>query len=152
MIDRSNDWFMTGLKTTTKQLFKYFLLFQIGGCLYYYIEIAVRGWSHWSMYLLGGFCFLFFSIQNKISWWDNRLDKQILRCLGFVLIGEFITGCIVNLWLGWNVWDYTGVPLNIMGQVCFPMAIFFALLCFLGIKLDYVIRKYAFGEEWRIED
>lgn len=139
-------------KHVVNLMLKYFLMFQVGGCIYYYIEVFIRGWSHWSMYLLGGLCFLFCSIQNKVPWWDDRLDKQVLRCLAFVLVGEFITGCMVNLWLGWEVWDYSNVPLNLMGQVCAPMAVFFAFLCLMGIGLDNLIRKYAFGEEWRREE
>lgn len=132
----------------TLTLVKYFILFQIGGCLYYYIEVINRGWSHWSMYALGGLCFLFCSVQNKIPWWDDKLYKQVLRCTLFVAVGEFITGCIVNLWKGWEVWDYSHVPLNLLGQVCLTMTFFFAGLCLIGIGLDLLIRKYAFGEDW----
>ena len=28
---------------------------------------------------------------------------------------EFVTGCVVNLGFGWNVWNYTNQPLNLMG-------------------------------------
>lgn len=129
-----------------KTIFKYSLLFNIGGCLYYYIEVLLRGWSHWSMYVLAGICFLFFSIQNKIPWWDQKMYKQLLRCTAFLLTGEFITGCMVNLWLGWNVWDYSNRPFNLMGQICLSMAVFFCFLAFLGILLDKQIRYYAFDE------
>ena len=131
-----------------KNIFKYILLFVIGGCLYYYIEVLLRGYSHWSMFVLAGFCFWFISIQNKITWWDQKLYKQILRCLLFVLAGEFITGCMVNLWLGWNVWDYSRMPLHLLGQVCLPAEFFFGILCLIAIWLDRQIRYYAFGERW----
>lgn len=136
------------IKYLFQNLFKYVLLFSLGGCLYYYIEVIMRGWSHWSMFILGGLCFLFCSIQNKIPWWDNKLYKQVLRCTAFVIAGEFITGCMVNLWLGWDVWDYSNRPFQLMGQICLPMAFFFALLCLVGIWLDKKIRYYAFGERW----
>lgn len=32
--------------------------------------------------------------------------------------GGVCVGCIVNLWLGWDVWDYSGMVFNILGQVC----------------------------------
>lgn len=129
-----------------KIIFKYILLFQIGGCLYYYIEVLSRGWSHWSMYVLAGLCFCFVSVQNKIPWWDQKLYKQLIRCTIFVVSGEFITGCMVNLWLKWEVWDYSQRPLNLRGQICLPMAMFFGALCFVGIWLDKQIRHYAFDE------
>lgn len=39
-----------------RKLNKYLLLFNIGGVLYIGIELAWRGWSHWSMFILGGDC------------------------------------------------------------------------------------------------
>lgn len=131
-----------------KNIFKYVLLFNLGGCLYYYIEVLIRGWSHWSMYVLAGICYLFISVQNKIPWWDQKLYKQVLRCTLFVICGEFITGCMVNLWLGWQVWDYSEHSIQLLGQICLPMAVFFGGLCLAGIWLDKKIRYYAFGERW----
>ena len=48
-----------------------------------------------------------------------------------VLVVEFMAGCVLNLWLGLDVWDYTGQPGNILGQVC-PL---FGLLWFLIMPL-----------------
>lgn len=131
-----------------RNLFKYLLLYVLGGCMYYYIEVLIRGWSHWSMFLLGGLCYLFISIQNKIPWWDQKWYKQLIRCVVFILCGEFVTGCMVNLWLGWRVWDYTGRPFQLMGQICLPMAFIFGILALGGIWLDKKIRYYAFDEKW----
>ena len=36
------------------QRLKYLFLFVTGGLLYNIIEIAFRGWSHWTMFILGG--------------------------------------------------------------------------------------------------
>ena len=35
---------------------KYLFLFDVGGLLYILIELAWRGWSHWTMFILGGIC------------------------------------------------------------------------------------------------
>lgn len=130
-----------------KLVYKYILMFLIGGCAYYYTEVFVRGWSHWSMFILGGICFEFFSLQKMAKWWNQGIVYQIFRCLAFLLIGEFITGCMVNLWKGWNIWDYSQVPLNLYGQICFPMALVFAGLCYVGIVADNWIQLNAFGNE-----
>ena len=37
---------------------KYLFLFDVGGLLYILIELAWRGWSHWTMFILGGICFI----------------------------------------------------------------------------------------------
>lgn len=133
------------MKKIIKFIYEYLLIFMIGGCAYYYTEVAVRGWSHWSMFVLGGMCFLFFSLQKKAYWWNQSIFCQMFRCLTFLLIGEFITGCMVNLWKGWNVWDYSQVPLNLYGQICFPMALIFAILCYFGLRFDDWLQVNAFG-------
>lgn len=48
---------------------------------------------------------------------------------------EFCVGMIVNVRLGWQVWDYSTLPGNIMGQICpvFTTAWFLLCLAFLGI-------------------
>ena len=44
-----------------KKLSEYLFMGALGGTLYYMIEIIFRGYSHWSMFLLGGICFIFFN-------------------------------------------------------------------------------------------
>lgn len=130
-----------------KNLIKYLFLFMAGGSLYYGIEIFWRGYSHWSMFLLGAFCFLYAGVQNEVTSWDYPLWKQILKVEGVVISGELITGCIVNLWLHLNVWDYSSVPFNILGQICLPYAILFLPLCLIAIVLDDYLRYWFFHEE-----
>ena len=60
---------------------------------------------------------------------------------------EFITGCIVNLWLGWDVWDYSDMPGNLMGQICPQYTLLWAVLVLVAILLDDYIRWRFFGEE-----
>lgn len=126
---------------------KYSFLFSIGGALYYVGEILFRGRSHWSMFILGGLCFLYAGIQNQFTDWKKPLVLQIIQVELFVLAGEFITGCIVNLWLGWNIWNYSNLPCNLMGQICLPFALLFLPLCLLAIILDDYIRYWFFQED-----
>ncbi len=48
-----------------RKISKYLFFWALGGALYYTFEILFRGFSHWSMYVLGGICFLFFYIQGE---------------------------------------------------------------------------------------
>lgn len=114
---------------------------------YYSVEILWRGYSHWTMFVLGGIAFLFCGLINEITSWDYPLWKQVLRADAFVIAAEFITGCIVNLWLDWNVWSYENLPGNILGQTCPQFALLFAPLCLLSIILDDYIRYWFFKEE-----
>lgn len=47
----------------------------------------------------------------------SRRRKWLLAAAMITTV-EFITGCIVNIRLGWNVWDYSSHPFNLMGQIC----------------------------------
>lgn len=45
---------------------KYLFLFNVGGLLYILIELIWRGRSHWTMFLLGGICFVFLGLINEV--------------------------------------------------------------------------------------
>lgn len=50
-----------------------------------------------------------------------------LKCLvGMLIITgvELLFGLIFNIILKEHVWDYSGVPLNFLGQVCVPFSLF----------------------------
>lgn len=42
----------------TKIILKYLFLGTVGGAIYFLLEIFWRGYSHFSMFLLGGVCFV----------------------------------------------------------------------------------------------
>ena len=129
------------------QRLKYLFLFVTGGLLYNLVELAFRGWSHWTMFFLGGLCFICLGAINEVISWDMPLCQQIGIGSGIITGLEFVTGCIVNLWLGWEVWDYSQMPGNILGQIC-PQ--FFALwlpVSLAGIVLDDGLRYWLFQGE-----
>lgn len=130
-----------------KKLFKVGCLFLIGGAIYILIELIYRGYSHWTMFILGGLCFVLIGGVNEYIPWEMPLWLQ--AGIGAVIITalEFICGCIVNLVLGWNVWDYSNTPLNILGQVCLPFAIIWFVIAHFGIVLDDYLRYWLFKEE-----
>lgn len=130
-----------------KELCKYIVIFLICGGLYYLVEIAYRGYSHWTMFLLGGWCGLYADWQNEVTPWEYPFWKQVLKVEAVVLISEFITGCIVNLWLGWNVWSYENLPGNILGQTSWQFALLFLPLCAFAIVFSDYIRYWFFKEE-----
>ena len=116
-------------------------LFLIGGVLYYLIEVLWRGYSHWSMFILGGVCFVIMGLLNeyKFSWKDSLLKQSIISAC-IITVFEFFTGCIVNLWLGWHVWDYSELPCNLLGQICLYFFFVWILLSMFGIILDDWVR------------
>ena len=130
-------------------LYKYMLLFVLGGSLYYLIEILFRGYSHWTMLSAGGLIFLYAGHQNKICCRKTGFFRQTLAVWAFALCIEFFTGCIVNLHLGWNIWDYSALPMNLLGQVCLPFALLFFPLCAAALFLDFHLERWLFHEEKR---
>lgn len=129
-----------------RKISKYLFFGALGGALYYTFEILFRGFSHWSMYVLGGICFVFFYIQGESMGWQEPVWKQTLRCTVFVTAGEFITGIIVNKWLHYSVWDYSQMPLQVFGQICVPFMIVFSGLSVLGIFLSGYLAFYLYKE------
>lgn len=126
---------------------KYVALLATGGLLYIILELAWRGRSHWTMFLLGGICFINLGLINEVLPWDMPLWQQILTGACIVTALEFLTGCIVNLWLGWGVWDYSGLQGNVLGQICPQYCLLWLLVSLAGIVLDDWLRYRWWGEE-----
>lgn len=121
------------------------VLFGTGGLIYYFIEILWRGYSHWTMFLLGGLCFILVGMINEF--FKLPLTKQMLISTVIITVAEFVCGCIVNLWLGWGIWDYSELPMNILGQICLPYSILWFFLSVIAVLLDDYLRHWLFGEE-----
>lgn len=117
------------------------LLFLIGGRLYTWIEIIWRGWTHWTMLYLGGGCFVIMGLLNEhFLPWQMPLLWQAVVSACIITALEFIVGCIVNLWLGWQVWDYSDLPFNLLGQICLYYFLLWIPISAAGIILDDWIR------------
>ena len=130
-----------------KVICKYMTLLLIGGGLYVLVELIWRGRSHWTMFLLGGVCFVALGLINEIILWDMPLWQQILIGAGIVTTLEFLTGCIVNLWLGWDVWDYSMMRGNVLGQICPQFIGLWIPVVLIAIVLDDWFRYWWFGEK-----
>lgn len=130
-----------------QQRLKQLFLFYFGGSTYCTFEVFVRQRSHWSMFLLGGIIFIIIGSINEIWGWKTDLIEQIIIGDIITTIGEFFTGCIVNLWLGWNVWNYSNLPGNVLGQICPQFILLWVPLVILAIIVDDVIRWKFYNEE-----
>lgn len=143
-----------------RKIIKPVSLFCIGGTIYILIEIAwryARGSTptHWTMFVLGGLAFLLVGGINEYLPWNMPFWLQDIIGTGIVLVAEFIFGCILNIWLGLGVWDYSKAPFNLLGQVCLPFAFAWIFLVAIAIVLDDYLRYWLFGEDkpeyhWKI--
>lgn len=130
-----------------KQFSKNLGLFSIGGLLYYLIEILWRGYSHISMFVVGGICFALIGLINEYFTFQMRIWKQQLIATAIVTVIEFNAGLILNVWLQLNIWDYSELAFNLFGQVCLQYSILWYLLSLPAIVLDDWLRYWLFDEE-----
>ncbi len=125
-----------------KKYANYVIMFLIGGMGYNLIEILWRGYTHITMTLAGGLCFGAMLLINRLAGNRSIIYRGML-CSVFITLIEFIFGLIFNIALNLNVWDYSDVPFNILGQICLPYT---ALWFCLGMLIQYftdIITKRA---------
>lgn len=135
---------MLKLNNTT---LKYILLFFIGGFSYCGIEILFRGFSHISMLIAGGICFVLIGLLNEIFPFKISIISQMFISSLIITLVEFIAGYIVNILLGLNVWDYSDLPYNYLGQICLLFSNIWFFLSLPAILLDDYLKYYLLGEE-----
>ena len=134
------------MNKTFNIIFKYLVLFCVGSIIYVGIECIYRGYSHWTMGILGGLCFVILGSYNEFLSWETPFWKQCLFGTIIVTILEYITGCIVNIYLGWNIWDYSNLPFSLHGQINLFFSIAWFFLSAIAIVLDDWLRYWLFKE------
>jgi len=106
----------------------YVILFLLGGCIYVSLEYFWRGRSHISMFLAGGLCtVLLYGVLTRIP--QAWLPFRVLIGAVIITAVEYVFGAIVNVQMGLRVWDYSDLPLNCYGQICFRYFVLWVLLC-----------------------
>ena len=130
-----------------KNICKTFILFLIGAFIYIGMELIWDGTTHWTMGLLGGICFVVIGGLNEYFTWELALWKQCMYGSLTITALEFVFGLILNLWLGLNIWDYSNLPLNLMGQICLPFSVMWFFLSGIAVVLDDWLRYWMFKEE-----
>lgn len=122
--------------TLTINLRKNIIIFMIGAAGYGLMETLFRGFTHWTMLVTGGIVFIILYDMNSKNENAPVWQKALAGALIITLV-ELAVGCIVNLWLGWKVWDYSGYSYNFLGQICLAFTFLWFFLC---IPLSYFTR------------
>ena len=130
-----------------KIFLKYLFLLGVGGGAYVAIELIFRGKTHWTMAIVGGICFILCGLLNEIFSWQSTIWYQMLVCSLIITTVEFVSGVILNIYLGLEIWDYSNVPFNVLGQICLPFTVLWFFLSAAAIILDDYLRYWFFGEE-----
>lgn len=113
-------------------------VFLIGAGLYGTAELLWRGYSHWTMLLCGGACF---TLMYLLSATSLPLWAKCFISAAAISLVEFAVGYLVNITFGWQVWDYSDRPLNIMGQVCPLYSLFWLLLSYPAMHICAFLRS-----------
>ena len=135
------------MKEKLKAILKHAVLALCGGCVYFLIEMAWRGHSHWTMAALGGVCFVLIGDINEFIPWNMPLVLQGAIGSGIVTLLELVSGIVLNLWLGLGIWDYSNMPFNFLGQICLPFSLLWVALSVVAVILDDWLRYRLFGED-----
>lgn len=130
-----------------KKLYKFLFLTTVFGSMYIGLEYLYRGYSHWTMAIVGALCGFIIGGINEVLSWETPVWLQAIYGGIIVTIIEFIAGFIINIVLGLKIWDYSNLPYNLFGQICIPFFGIWCLLSIVAIFFDDYIRYFVFGEE-----
>ena len=128
------------------RLWKNAVLGYLGGMGYMLLELIWRGWSHGSMFVVGGLCFLLIGNLNTLLP-DMPLVMQAVVGAVIVSAVELLSGLLINVYLGLQVWDYSNLPFSFMGQICVGYFFLWIIVAFFAVFLDDFLRQRLFGEE-----
>lgn len=127
------------------------LLWTWGGALYFLLEVAYKTITghperiSWTMLVLAIILCIPVERAGYQLPWDCPLWLQALCCAALVTVTEFAAGCVLNLWLGLNVWDYSALPFNLLGQICLPFFFVWFGICMVFIPVFDLLRYEVKG-------
>lgn len=126
-----------------KELF----IFAVMGCIYSNIELIFRGFTSPYMIIVGGICGVLIGLINNI-YPNKKLWAQCLIGMFIVTTLEFVSGYILNIKMGLDIWDYSNLPFNFKGQISLLFCIFWFFLSIVAIWLDDYLRyKFYNGKK-----
>lgn len=110
------------------------MLFAVGGGGYVGLEYLWRGWSHPTMFVLGGLCF---SLMGRL----RSVHPALRPAAGAAVCtaGELVFGLVFNR--DHHIWDYRSLPLNLWGQVCLAYSLLWAALTLPAMGLYHILDR-----------
>ena len=136
------------MKTVKNIVLERLFLASVFAGYYTMVEVAFDTTSHFSMSILGGLCGFLIGNANEIIPWKMPLLLQGVIGGTIITVMELITGYIVNIQLGLNVWDYSGLPLSFCsGQINLFFSIIWCIFSVLIVVYDDYLKYWLFDEE-----
>ncbi len=117
---------------------------------------ALVGKSSLYMFPVGAALGILLGLFNERPIIRKNCNVFTQALLGTVIITAFelIAGLILNVWLGFWIWDYRILPLHFLGQICVPVSIMWFLLNPFIFWLDDVIKFFLYkqGSYYKLSD
>jgi uncharacterized membrane protein len=133
--------------TVLKHLWRLLVLWFVLGMCYTTIELLFRGVTYVQMLWVGGLVGLLVGLLDKHpAYYNRRMWQQCFLGTLITLVIEFCSGVILNIKFHLGIWDYSGVPFNFCGQICFRAAVAWFFLMPLAIYADDWLRWKLFYE------
>ncbi len=130
------------MSDSIKKTLTYASLILAGGSVYVLIEILFRGYSHISMFAVGGLCLLLIDLADNAFSELGLIPKALIGGL-IISATELVAGIILNLFMGLGVWDYSELRFNLLGQICPQFSLIWVVLSIPALYLARVIRYYT---------
>lgn len=130
-----------------KKILKHLILFLIGGGIYFFIENLYRGYSHPSMFAVGGISFLIIGLLNEFYTFQMPILIQMFLSAVIITTLEFLSGVILNIWLRYDIWDYSDLCFNFLGQISLYYSTLWFFISLPAILADDYLRYLLFKEE-----
>ena len=100
------------------------------------LELLWRGWTHRAMFFAGGTCFL---LLGKVRRAPAPLIGKAILGAGAITAVELVAGLLVNR--DYGVWDYRGMPMNFLGQICLPYSLLWVPVSWGAMELHRLLDK-----------
>jgi len=134
------------------KIYKDIILIFIMGALYMVLEGMWRGWTHVSMLVVGGIsAFLIGRLNEHPVFYDRKMWQECIIGTAIILVLEFASGMVLNMWLKLDIWDYSNTWGNLYGQICIPYAILWFMLVPFCVFVDDYLRYKLFGAKKPLE-
>ena len=130
------------MSVSAKKMLTYALLTLVGGGVYVLIEITFRGYSHISMFAVGGLCLALISLTDA-SLPRLGLIPKAAFCGVIISLAEFAAGIVLNVYMGLGIWDYSSLRFNLLGQICPQFSLIWIALSVPAIYLSRLLRRFA---------
>ena len=120
----------------------FIITFTWGFTIYPFMEILWRGYTHPTMCFAGGIASCVIYLIAKYMTGSIFL-KALYGAFSITLV-ELLFGIVFNIFLKLDVWDYSGLPFNFIGQICVGYFLIWYVVCF-GLIYIYSKIKFVFA-------